>query len=134
MWLNTVSGEMVLKIHPDKVEGFTNRLKSILGEDGELNVSTAKECWRPSYLRIAFTYSTSRDIHEFSTMNAIRDLVNKNEHYYGVHVTFIDMRDFAKGVGPKVSVYDLRMSEMPVIEMEDNSFTADIESMIPWMM
>ena len=133
MWLNTVSGEMDLKIHPDEVEGFTSRLKSILGEDGELNVST-KECWRSSYLRIAFTYSTSRDIREFSTMNAIRDLVNKNERYYGVHVTFIDMRDFANGVAPKVSVYDLRMSEMPVIEMEDNSFTADIESMIPWMM
>ena len=33
-----------------------------------------------------------------------------------------------------MSVYDLRMSEMPVIEMEDNSFTADIESMIPWML
>lgn len=133
MWLNTVSGEMGLKIHPDKVEGFTSRLKSILGEDGELNVSI-KELWRPSYLCVAFTYSTSRDIHEFPTMNAIQDLVNTNEYYYGVHVTFIDMRDFAKGVGPKVSVYDLRMSEMPVIEMEDNYFTADIESMAPWMM
>ena len=133
MWLNTVSGEMDLKISPNKVEGFTSRLKSILGEDGDLNVST-KEYWRSTYLRIAFTYSTSKDIHEFSTMNAIRDLANKNEHYYGIHVTFIDMRDFTKGVGPKMSVYDLRMSEMPVIEMEDNSFTADIESMIPWMM
>lgn len=133
MWLNTVSGEMDLKIHPDKVEGFTSRLKSILGEDGELNVSI-KERWRPSYLCVAFTYSTSRDIHEFPTMNAIQDLVNTNEYYYGVHVTFIDMRDFAKGVGPKVSVYDLRMSEMPVIEIEDNYFTADIESMAPWMM
>lgn len=48
MWLNTVSGEMDLKIHPDEVEGFTSRLKSILGEDGELNVSI-KECWRLLY-------------------------------------------------------------------------------------
>ena len=133
MRLNTVSGEIDIKISRDEVESFTSRLKSAIGEDGDLNVA-ARDSWRKGHLNISFTYSTSKDIHEFSTMRAIQEVADQNGRNRYVSVTFVDMRDFADARSPRMTVYDLRMSEMPVIEMEDNSFTADIESMIPWMM
>lgn len=133
MRLNTVSGEIDIKISRDEVEAFTSRLKSAIWEDGDLNVA-ARDSWRKGYLNISFTYSTSKDIHEFSTMRAIQEVADQNGRNRYVSVTFVDMRDFADARSPRMTVYDLRMSEMPVIEMEDNSIMADIESMAPWML
>lgn len=133
MWLNTVSGEIDLKISRDEVESFTSRLKSAIGEDGDLNVA-ARDSWRKGHLSVSFTYSTSKDIHEFSTMMAIQEVADQNGRNHYVSVTFFDMRNFTDARSPRMTVYDLRMSEMPVIEMEDSSFTADIESMAPWIL
>jgi hypothetical protein len=133
MWLNTVSGEIDLKISRGEVEAFTSRLKGAIGEDGDLNV-TVRDSWRKGHLSVSFTYSTNKDIHEFSTMRAIQEVADQNGRNHYVSVTFVDMRNFADAVPPRMTVYDLRMSEMPVIEMEDSSFTADIESMAPWIL
>ena len=133
MWLNTVSGEIELKISRGEVEAFTSRLKGAMGEDGDLNV-TVRDSWRKGHLSVSFTYSTNKDIHEFSTMRAIQEVADQNGRNRYVSVTFVDMRNFADAVPPRMTAYDLRMSEMPVIEMEDSSFTADIESMAPWML
>ena len=133
MWLNTVSGEIELKISRGEVEAFTSRLKGAIGEDGDLNV-TVRDSWRKGHLSVSFTYSTNKDIHEFSTMRAIQEVADQNGRNRYVSVTFVDMRNFADAVPPRMTAYDLRMSEMPVIEMEDSSFTADIESMAPWML